>query len=298
MLVIILGLPYFAKKVAHSLSEENNNHHYIALNTSEKIIDKIRFLLLLPFCSTVYSISGTTSTGGALKLALALKKKIVMHWVGTDVILAQKVHREGDPLPQIIHASKHLCEVSWIQSELREIGIEAKIVQIASFDQTTIQREPLPKSFSILTYLSKNREIFYGMEKVTTLAKKFPHIEIRIAGISAYNKSLPPNIKLLGWVRDMAAEYKKCSLYLRLPEHDGLAFSVLEALAYGRYVGYSQDYDGTEYIDSEKKLIEYTQLLLDKHNKNELPINSFGIKWVTENFDRKTNMALLNAELL
>lgn len=34
----------------------------------------------------------------------------------------------------------------------------------------------------------------------------------------------------LGWVNNMGDEFKKCSVFLRFVEHDGLAFSVIEAL--------------------------------------------------------------------
>ena len=102
--------------------------------------------------------------------------------------------------------------------------------------------------------MAKGREEFYGIEKLLRLASDFPDIEIKIVGISEYYKSAPANVKFLGWVENMDEQYQNCVLYLRMPEHDGLAFSVLEALANGRYVGYSYEFDNVFFIKNYTEL--------------------------------------------
>lgn len=91
-LVLIIGLPYFAEKVTQSLKQVDSSTTYIALNTYYKFIDKIKYLLYLPFATTVYSINGTIEKSHALNLAFLLRKRVVMHWVGSDVIRAKQVY--------------------------------------------------------------------------------------------------------------------------------------------------------------------------------------------------------------
>lgn len=288
MRILIIGLPYFSSKIAAQLSDVDVENKYISLDTSGSFIDKIKFLFNILFTDVLYQIGGSVEVGGALRVALLLRRKIVFHWVGTDVLIAQDYASRGILNRKFLSMIRHLCEVEWIQNELSEIKIFAEIVQIACFETRQLERNvvPMPLDFSVLSYVGKGKESFYGFNKIISVAKCYSDVHFRIAGIEKYNVDLPPNVKLLGWVKDMAAEYNKCSLYLRLPEHDGLAFSVLEALSYGRYVGYSNDLEATFFVSDLKALsdlIEKLKLLSDKH---QLEVNIEGINFIKNNYSK------------
>lgn len=295
MKVILVGLPYFANKISRNLTAVDKKNKYLAIDASAGVWQKVHYVWHILSAKVLYQVGGSHIGGGTLRLAMLLNKKIVMHWVGTDVILAQMAYKTGAVDVDLIQKTKHLCEVNWIQQELLEVGIQAEIAQIACFEDELPAPPRLPEKFLILSYMGKSREKFYGIDKLIELAQSFPDIPIRIAGISGYSEPLPPNIHLLGWVKDMATEYHNCVLYLRLPEHDGLAFSVLEALSYGRYVGYAYAFPGTSKTPDRNELHDLVKSLSERHRAGKLDVNYDGYKFISECYSRQKVMRSLAA---
>lgn len=297
MKTIVLGLPYFSKKIAENLSLVDKSNRYVVIDTGAGFGSRIRFVWHIISANVLYQVGGSHICGGSLKLALFLNKKIVMHWVGTDVQNLQKAYESGTIDSELIKKTRHLCEVNWIQNELKEVGIESEISQIACFEDEISTPMTLPKTFSILTYVSSGREEFYGINKIIALAEKYPSIEIRIAGIIKYKNKLPANITLLGWVNDMADEYRNCTLYLRLAEHDGLAFSVLEAMAHGRHVGYTYAFPYVNQVQNFSELHKLVADLLERFKNKELDMNIKGYEFVSTVYGRTAVMQVLSEML-
>lgn len=293
MRVLIGGLPYFAKKLVHSLSDFDKTNSYKYLEPNVNIWSKIRTIFKLIPADIIYFVWGTIEVNKLTDVALLMKKKVILHWVGTDVTNAVNYRKDHSIKQRYIDTIIHLCEVPWIQDELRQIGISAQIAQIATFDDKISEQQLFPSKFSILSYIGKGYEEFYGIEKLIKLAIDFPSIEIRIVGIDHYFKPIPENIKLLGWTKNMPEQYNICVLYLRLPEHDGLGFSVLEALAKGRYVGYSCNFESTIYIDNYSKLKDVVGFLYGEFNNGSLDLNCEGVKFVKERFNRNNVLGKL-----
>lgn len=284
--VLIIGLPFFAKKLAKNLKDLNPIDSFIPLDTNKIFLDKIKYVFHILTADTIYQIGGNAYLGGALSLAYFLRKRIVFHWVGTDVVMAKENFRLNTANKKFLGHVEHLCEVSWIKDELEEINVFPKIMQLACFDQFDESSFSFPEKFKILTYMTPGRETFYGLNYIVVLAQKIPDVTITILGISSYHLELPKNIVIGGWVQDMKKEYLDTCLYLRLPEHDGLSFSVLEALSFGRYVGYSQNLEGTEYIENLDLLVSYVGRLKNIHETKGLQLNFEGINFVKKNFPK------------
>lgn len=288
MKILIIGNSYFSKKIGDSLSRYDPNNRYVVANTYEKKWDKIKYVLHLLNTDIVYSIGGGIVDSKAFDLALALNKKVIMHWIGSDVLKALKNFNNQKINERYIHEIRHFSEVSWINEELSQMGITADIVQFATMSGIVGHEATLPQKFSILSYVGKGNESFYGIEQLLKLADDFPSVEIKIAGITEYNNApIPPNVKLLGWVDNMSEQYQDCVLYLRLTQHDGLAFSVLEALANGRYVGYSHNFNQTVYIPSYPMLKEMVNGVHLKFKQGILAINQEGRDFIKKEYEEK-----------
>ena len=290
MKVVLVGLPYFAKKLATSLAEADPASEYLSIDVEAGLKAKLSFLWHILSANVLYSIGGHVKGGKVLNIAMWLHKRIVMHWVGTDVLMAGKAAADGGVDQKLVKATRHLCEVAWIQEELRPIGIFAELADIAVFPDDLPEPAPLPGRFSILTYMSKGRERFYGLDWVIEVAMAFPSVEIRIAGISEYSEGLPENIRLLGWVADMSAEYRNCVMYLRLPAHDGLAFSVLEAMSTGRYVAYTEPLACTLQVNSVADLIHKVKEVFEAYSEGNLQANLAGYDYVRTHHSRNDVM--------
>lgn len=297
MKVLIGGLPYFAKKLVDSLSDFDKNNIYTYLEPNISLRSKIKTVLKFVDADLIYFVWGTIETNKLTDVALLLKKKVFMHWVGGDVTKASIYYKDHIIKKRYIENITHLCEVPWIQEELTHIGIDAKMSQFATFEDKVSEALKFPSVFSILSYVAKGVEEFYGINYIIQLAIYFPGIEIKIAGIDQYNKTLPGNIKLLGWTKNMREEFNNCVLYLRLPEHDGLSFSVLEALANGRHVGYTCNFHNTIFINNYSKLENVVGNLLEEFNKGSLGLNIKGVEFIKENYSRERVLGKLLKEL-
>ena len=269
--------------MTQQLSAYDKSNRYVFYNTSESIVDKIKFFLNIVNIDIVYSISASISGGGALNLALRFNKKIVQHFIGSDVLSAQNDFKTNNVNSYLVERSTYLCEVDWIKDELEAISIKSDVVSIAVYDKNPISQQP--KKFSVLTYIGKGKEEFYGIDTLIEVANVLDDIEFKIAGIDSYNKELPDNIKLLGWI-DMDKEFQNSVCYIRNAKHDGLAFSLLEALGYGKIVFYNYKFPYTNYFANSDGLIKQIQNVKNQFDKNKLDINHKAIDFIKTEYSK------------
>ena len=88
MRVLITGLPLFSDRLCGELSAFDPDNRYYRLDTYYSRFDRLKALFMLPFVDVVYSINGTVQKSRVFDLAFKLNKKVVMNWVGTDVVKA------------------------------------------------------------------------------------------------------------------------------------------------------------------------------------------------------------------
>jgi glycosyltransferase involved in cell wall biosynthesis len=296
-MVVIIGNPYFSEKLAAGLNKYNSRKKYIFLQTEGSYWGKLKFVASLLFADVVYLVGGDIYSSKLIDISLWARKNVIMHWIGSDVLTAVKKFHGSKINSKYIKMVRHFSEIEWIYEELKSIGIESEIVKIAAIEH--VEEEKIPELFSVLTYIGKGREVFYGIESIIMLAYDFPNIKFVVAGISNYasHADLPANIIFIGWVDDMTIHYKNSSIYLRLVEHDGLAFSVLEALSMGRYVGYTQKLPATKYVKTYDDLKEF---LIDAHLKyvkGILQPNKAGCDFVRDNYSAKRVFSTLADKL-
>ncbi|WP_457641500.1 hypothetical protein [Persephonella sp.] len=282
MYVAIIGNSYFGCKLASQLAEFDRSNIYKFYNTSGKLSDKILFTRDIYKIDIVYSIGASVKGGGALKLALLTNKRIVQHFIGSDVLQAQESVRLNSINKTLIRKSKFLCEVDWIKKELADINIDAEVKPIMVYEKKFLPKDF--NDFSVLTYIGKGKEDFYGIKDFIKLALDFPHIKFKIAGIESY-KNLPTNIKCLGWI-DMITELQNSTVFIRNTKHDGLAFSVIEALGLGRIVFRNYRFPFVEYFSTYEELKNLLEKTYTKYKQKKLNINFDAIDFVRINFNK------------
>lgn len=285
MKVLIIGLPYFAQKLQKQLSEYDKNNTYIFLNTHYNKLDKLKYIFHLINTDVIYIHGGLICCSGLIDIALKLNKKIIMNWAGSDVLKAKEMKKRGKINFNYVNKIKHFCETLWIQKELKEIGINADILPIAFCDVKNIKFK-FPDKFTVLSYIGKNRPSFYGIETIIKLAKEFPQVNFKIVGLN-YCENIPKNINLLGWVENMDNEYKNCVIYIRMPKHDGLGASVIEALSYGRIVFRNYQFPYVNYFKNYEDLKSQFQKVIADFNNGKLTINQDGIDFVRREFNKE-----------
>ncbi len=287
MKILFIGYPHFAKRIAEELNKFDKENTYLAFDTNNCIKEKIKFFFHVFNSDIIYQFGGVFKKGGALRTALFFKKKIIFNWVGTDVLLAKKEKDINNNI--LIKKTINSYEAEWIKDEFKKI-IKEKIhfVKSPAFMANGINCNLVfPNKFIVFTYINKHREEFYGIKEVLKLAEDFPNIEIRIAGLSNSKYKIPENVKLLGWVNNMQKEMNDSVVFIRIPKHDGLAFTVLEALQLGKYVIRNYDFPETFYAKHYEDIKKTTTYLKEKFDKGELKINQKGIDFVKREYNRE-----------
>lgn len=166
-------------------------------------------------------------------------KKIV-HFVGTDIWQLYHIpliHLRNVWQPYLKNmVDEVLCEDEFTQAELRDLGIESKVVPIPPAKLFDVR--PLPKDFTVACYMPMVNRDFYRPKEMQEIAKRLPDVKFKFFGNAAQkgiDPALTPNIEYVGYISDMDSFISECSAIMRFPIHDGLPISVLEFLLAGRY---------------------------------------------------------------
>lgn len=199
---------------------------------------KVRNLKKVLAADAVYAVAGTSTASFYWRVAGLLRKKRILHWIGTDVLIA--LGQAPGRLVRDYRRTVHLAGSELLQSELRTVGIESAVVPIVP---TGIQFSPLPmpERHAVLAYIPEAREEFYGMPLLKEIAGRYPDVRFHIVANSGKLDGHPlPNLSYEGTLDAAAMRelYAKCSILFRYPQHDGLSMMILEALGTGRTVIY------------------------------------------------------------
>jgi hypothetical protein len=282
-IIIIVGLPLFAKKMAKDLGETDRSKIFLACDTYYSLKDKILFFFILPFSSMVISFNGVSDKSGTLEWVLRWKKKLIFQWMGTDALLAMERFKNGSIYRKYIDYATNFVDSPWQQEEVKSINLPIHIVPFKyGRELTPLQQYP---KMAIFTYVAESRMVFYGWEKIKFAAQKFPFVEFRVAGLKNIPEDYPSNIKLLGWLKseEMDIEIVSAPIFLRMTDHDGFSVTVIEALSVGAEVIWTHPSECIYWVKNEIELVHKIEELLELIKNRNLSPSIENI-----NFSKKT----------
>ena len=99
----------------------------------------------------------------------------------------------------------------------------------------------------------------------------------------------PPGISVenLGWRFSLTDVYARCSALLRFTSHDGLSIMVLEALAFGRHVLWTQRFPFVRQVLTPEQIVQSLDELLTLHARGELQPQLNAAEFVRTAYDRE-----------
>lgn len=224
----------------------------------------------------IYRVYGLSPNFKKKNNLLFYRKKLIIHWIGTDVL--SRVRRSKSKniktlikyrLWNYIIRRKtkngnllNFAGAPWLVEELKETGISAEFVPISSLKKENINNKSNTgkRLYDFLSYIPIGRFEFYGGDYVLKLARelkqyRFLIIHPDIDKCHKINKiNYPDNIVIMPKITfdKMPEIYNNCKCLLRFTEHDGLSLSVLEAMAYGLQVFWTYKFPFTQRIDLKK----------------------------------------------
>ena len=212
---------------------------------------------------------------------------ICHYWLGTDVHNTVIDAQEGSLRPAFAASSRdtHLVTAPWHVPELAALGLAPEFAPVP-YSLPPGDPAPLPKLFSVVTYLPARKFAFYGGELIYDLASRLPNVLIRVLGAKVAAPGAPPNVQYPGWVTDTGPVYSASCVVVRIPEHDGIGGTVLEGLAHARHVLYTYPLPHVEMIPREVGALQAAvERLRHAHEEGSLNTNLAGRAWVLEEHD-------------
>jgi len=280
--VLAHGLGYFCKK----LSALVQNDDWQVLDRSGHSPSQLLALVRdLANCDLAYSWSGRISMGKFLWAARLLgKKKVVILWSGSDVLYARQQLAAGIWVPWVA-GLVHWAVSPWVAEEVRALGLPCEYVQ-ASFVDLVPHPKPLPKRFSALVFVRDVERVdLYGWDRILEVAQRFPQIEFKLCGLPA-GQSLqgPPNMKVFNWIENFTPVLEDSTVIYRPVRHDGLSFTVLEALSHGRHVLYTYPLPGCVQVIDTSQACGELEKLYACHQAGTLQLNQTGRSYIAREY--------------
>lgn len=281
--VLVHGLPYFAKMLAGLLSGEGWDVRFHPANGVPNLLALARDLLR---CDLAYKIGGRIALGKFNRTAKFFgKKKIVMHWCGSDVLLAQREFSANKQDPWVMRTMQHWADAPWLAEEVRQLGLECEFVPLVSV-RIPLKPSPLPDRFSVLVYLPHiGKAEFYGLGLILEVARSLPHICFQFVGISKEQiPRAPSNLRILGWVPDLTSIFEQVTVLWRPVRHDSVSFMVQEALGHGRHVLWSYEFPGCVRVSTATDAQRELERLYELHRQGRMQVNEAGLRIIAEKY--------------
>lgn len=288
MLVLFNGLSHFGKKLAADLNDFDPDNKYLFLDTYSSLKAKLLFILLLPFSKLVVSFNGVSDKSGSMDWVLRFNKKLLMQWQGTDVQLALQRAKDGVIYNRYISYAKHVTDFLYLKKELDTIINNVILLPYKHYSKVEVELINY-KQLSVLSYVAKNREDFYGVHLIQQLAKKYPSIVFYIVGTDNNQFITSDNLKLLGWVDQEKLNnlMKENPIFLRLTQHDGNSVTVHEALLYGQEVIWTYPNELVYQATNIEELFSQFEVVIDKITKRGMKSNGFNSNFIYSNYKRE-----------
>ncbi len=278
--IAFIGHPHFSSRLA--LEFQDRGYKTIMLDYNEWGHNFFTSIKAVINYQVLHFISGTgyRKLFYALVLRFILRKKILVHFVGSDVtrMKTRKYFDRINWVGALKLAHRVFCVAPWLRDELKPYGNSESFALF--FRKFTFKQMMLPEKFTILSYIPETRPEFYGKSIVEQLIVANPRFHFIILGGSDFYHY--PNVEChtIDYKMDMIKFYNRTSVLLRLTEHDGLSNMVMESLAMNRHVVWTYDFP---YVHQSEKEFEKVQKLLKKIHNNNLPNTS--TKWMQTHFD-------------
>jgi hypothetical protein len=278
-------LPYFGSGFARVMTGDGWDFQFYPDYGIANLAGMTRALMR---CDIAYQIGGRVTLGKFLRAAKFLnRKRIVMHWAGSDVLDERAFVAIGKSDPWVIREIHHWAESDWMVDEVKQLGVPCERVPLPS-SLIPADASPLPEEFSVLVHMpSVELGYLYGLDRVLDVARKLPEVSFELVGLKAGKISNPSsNLRIHGRVRDLQEFYKKAAVVWRPVRHDGLSFLVREALGHGRHVLYTYPLEGCVRVSGAEDARVELLRLFTLHRQSRLELNHAGRLAVLKSYSR------------
>lgn len=278
--VLVHGLVYFGKIFADFMTGDDWEFRYFP---DKGLRNFTAILRELASCDLVYQLGGRITQGKFLHVAHALgKERIVMHWMGSDVLDDQRASVAGRADPWVLCRLHHWAESDWMVREVAALGAPCELVP---FPSALIPESPapLPPEFNVLVYMpTVERGELYGLDRILQVARELPEISFDLVGLlDGPIPDAPANLRIHGRIPNLREFYRRSTVVWRPVRHDGVSWMVLESLGHGRHVLWTYRFPGCVQVKDAAGARDEIARLHHLHQEGLLSINHDGVRFIS-----------------
>lgn len=275
--VLFVGYPVHVHAVREIVNAHSDAWRVVAAGMS--LGSRNVALAKLPFVDAVVALGGPGPDALIAAVARRMQIPIAVIWAGSDAATLK-----SDAAARIrARRYRHAACASAIREELQRLGIVADEIPIVAAD---VAKPPLslPERFSVLAYVPQGGDDLYGLNVILEAAERLPFVPFEVVGGAERSRTARPNVTFHRWEKHVTRRLDDATVLLRPTKHDGLSRMVVEALARGRHVIWSQKMQGVSYAASPQECIRQLSMLYGEHERKGLDINHEGLACVRDYF--------------
>lgn len=243
-------------------------------------------------CDIVYFLYVSRLSLRLAKIAKLLGKKVVFHWLGTDVYEAmQGITNAKATLP---YADLSLCYAPNLQEELKSMGVDATIYTISP-DHLTLKSGKMPDKHAVLLSIPDSRKEFYGYHEMIEVIRRMPHVTFVVVRSSSPEFYNFPNVVFKGMLspQEMDRMYDEISIVIRYPEHDGLSLIMMESTIKGKEMIYRFKHPFSRRVNSVDEICAELKKIIVSPPQLNSEASAYGIAHYSVAASRETALSLL-----
>lgn len=284
--ILVIGSSPFGNNAHDFFKLFKVNVLFYDINYRNKLIKLIKFpryLKMLIRVDAVYTIGYFSPHSPLYLTARFLRKRIVVHWIGSEVLNLKRSHYW--PIQGSFSVSYNLV------SELERNNVHSSWLPLffPLNNQIILDHIEFPETHGVLFYLVDNEEEFYGLKYLIFLANKFENINFHLIGSSKMlftNK----NIINMGYLNDELLNdlFNKITIYIRITLHDGLSQLMLKSLSLGKLVITNTDHPFVLKFDPLTNTNDDLALMMEQIFNLEPRANQDAIDYINEFYNHSS----------
>lgn len=286
MKILLIGAGTFVRIISKKLNERGTETSCVDV-ADWKHCNPVRRFRMLRSHDLVHFYWGRHIKIAEVLTCRCSGTRIVYTFIGSDILRLQSLPGWKQARARLgLRGADCITAVSpWLCAELRDFGITAWAVPFAIV-QKPKRVVPLPERFTVLSYVPVRKEKHYGWDTIEKLARDMSDADFSVVGHDGTGLPKLTNVRYHGWVDAVGPFIDRASVLVRPTYHDGLAWTVLEALSHWRHVFWTYDYPHCHTIR------DYESLLADIRTLREHPsLNEAGGLYAWKRFSQERIMS-------
>lgn len=250
------------------------------------------FIKKMSKADIIYFLGISSFTNTLAFFARLMRKKVVYHWLGTDVWKCLTGVSTGHRKPKL--ANVHYAYAHNLQEELTSLGITSIIFTLAP-EGLSLKPALMPDRHAVLLSLPDKSKEFYGYNTIREVILRNPSLTFYVVRSERPDYYPWSNVRFLGVLSrdEMERLYDDVSIVLRFPEHDGLSLLMMESTIKGKVMIYRFNHPFSYKVENVDDICNVINKVTSTPPAVNTEASDFGIIEYSKETTRARGLALL-----